>query len=273
MFAEKFKKNYGRLFKKQIIKNWKNGSLYVLNYHSTPKEQIDNFKKQLEFLSTYFEFISPRVVAEKNLAAGEKPRLLLTFDDGILSNMDCLDLLDKFNVKALFFVVPNFIKAIEPQKFYRQNIRFEPHDRLEITSRDMSPISIKDLSHLVDRGHTIGHHTASHDLREISKWDEDKIEHEIISSKNELEKEINFRIDYFASPIDSRFILNSESAKTLTKNYALHFTTFAGANKFPLDKLVKRINIETYFSIEHIIFSMSKFELLRWKMRLRNMGY
>lgn len=273
MLADKFKKVYGRLFKKQIIKNWKNGSLYVLNYHSTPAIYQANFENQLTFLSQHFEFTSPNMMAEKTFAFGDKPKLLLTFDDGILSNLDCLDLLDKFKIKAIFFVVPNFIKAFEPLKFYRNNIRFEPHTKLEITTKDMLPIPIESLSLIVKRGHTIGHHTASHDLRDISDWDEEKIEYEIISSKKELEKEINQSIQYFASPIDSRFVLNNNLARAYTTEYELHFSTFAGSNKFPLYKLMKRINVETYFSIEQILFSLSKFELLRWKIILWNKDY
>lgn len=260
---------YSKFFKQFIEKGWKPGTLYVLNYHNTPKIYLENFKNQLNYLAQHFEFIRPNDLLNSQWGKEKKPKMIITFDDGIKSNLNTIPILDEFNIKALFFVVYNFIHSKEPTLFYRKNIRFNPNLYLESSKEDITPMSHEDLKLLIQKGHSIGFHTASHDMRELLKWNEDRIFYEFILSKRLLEIEIGSKIVFFASPIDSRLIWKKIGLEeTIHENYDCHFLTIGGINyKSKNLTKIKRINLEAYLRVEQVLFRLSKFEALRWKLK------
>ena len=99
--------------------------LFVLNLHGTPQKYMKDFETQLNFLQKHFEIISPAtffsILKSKALPSGNK--LLLTFDDGLKNNLYALEILNKRNLSAMLFVVPDFIESQTPKEFYLKNIR------------------------------------------------------------------------------------------------------------------------------------------------------
>ena len=90
---------------------YKTGELLVLNYHSTPEWLSKEFEKQVQLLSRHFTLVTPGYINnfyEKPESRTGKPALLFTFDDGLKNNMHAARVLEKFNARGLFFLVPAF---------------------------------------------------------------------------------------------------------------------------------------------------------------------
>ncbi|MBE8352120.1 polysaccharide deacetylase family protein, partial [Leptospira borgpetersenii] len=105
----------------------------------------------------------PEVFAE--MVRGEKEilgrNLLLTFDDGYLSNrIVAEEILEPLGIKALFFIISDFVdiqKKQEIRKFISNNIY--PSFTVEQVPDFWAPMRWEDLEVLLHKGHSIGSHT------------------------------------------------------------------------------------------------------------------
>ncbi|EMO07728.1 hypothetical protein LEP1GSC137_4213 [Leptospira borgpetersenii str. Noumea 25] len=93
--------------------------LRVLLYHDIAGQERSRFRTQLEKISIDWKFISPEVFAE--MVRGEKEilgrNLLLTFDDGYLSNrIVAEEILEPLGIKALFFIISDFVDIQKNKK-------------------------------------------------------------------------------------------------------------------------------------------------------------
>ena len=82
--------------------------LRVLLYHDIPAEKRDQFLDQLRRLKQRWGFITTEEF--ERIMKGDQPlrgrKLLLSFDDGFISNREVADsVLKQLDIKALFFVV------------------------------------------------------------------------------------------------------------------------------------------------------------------------
>lgn len=160
----------------------------VLNYHSISNEgtMVDvstkNFKKQINFLKSNFNFISLNQVVDhmEGKILLKKPSVALTFDDGYADLVDNLvPLLLKENIPAAVFVLSDPKKA----------------DRTELAN-NKKIISIKQVLKLKNIGWIIGSHGATH----ACLLDKTNLEKEIKQSKKKLENVLHSNIKYFAYP-------------------------------------------------------------------------
>jgi peptidoglycan/xylan/chitin deacetylase (PgdA/CDA1 family) len=81
------------------------GRPVILLYHGVPAGHSGKvFEQHVQFLRQYFEFVSPHDI-ERTRRPHERPRVLLTFDDGFRNNSDVVaPILRKYDVPAAFFV-------------------------------------------------------------------------------------------------------------------------------------------------------------------------
>ncbi|WP_422002470.1 polysaccharide deacetylase family protein [Reyranella sp.] len=88
--------------------------LRVLNYHQTPAHSRDGLERQLAFYLRHYDPAGPDDL-DACLAgrlAGNRPRLLITFDDGYRSNHDvAAPLLEKHGFRAFFFLPEAYVAA------------------------------------------------------------------------------------------------------------------------------------------------------------------
>jgi peptidoglycan/xylan/chitin deacetylase (PgdA/CDA1 family) len=98
------------LFFYNIIKN-KNNLLYVLNYHTTYPNDNKSFTKQIIFFKKYFDFVNEKFLLNKKKInrLNNKPKILLTFDDGHISNLNILKILERYKIYSIFFIPYEFI--------------------------------------------------------------------------------------------------------------------------------------------------------------------
>lgn len=237
--------------------------LFVLNLHGTPKKFIKDFETQLDFLQNHFEIISPNqffdLLNKKEKANGNK--LLLTFDDGLKNNLHALEVLNRKNISALFFIVPEFINSNKPKEFYLKNIRPTINPHIDTESEDFTPLSWEDLK-TISINHFIGSHSLSHTMLK-SHHDSNFLDLEIEGSKKIIEEKLSITCESFCSINNSLSSLNSSSKALIKKHYTYHFTTIAGCNYLSGPQFIKRINIESFWTIGAIKFSIGTINMNR----------
>jgi len=128
----------------------------VLNYHDTPQRWADGLERQLGFYREHFDPATPDDLEAclEGRWTGERPRLLITFDDGYRSNHDvAAPLLEKEGFLGYFFLPESAIAAdrVAADAAFAASAD-EPEARM----------SWPDVRDLEARGHRIGCHTRTH---------------------------------------------------------------------------------------------------------------
>ena len=221
---------YSKKILNEIFQN-ENSVLRILIHHDIKSdEQIISFKNQINSLSKEFDFISPKEFEDTiNFGKVKGKKLLLTFDDGFKSNRIIAEsILNKKGIKALFFIVTDFIGLKKNSLNYSKIIRnIYPN---EPTLNELSePMDNDDIQFLINSGHTIGCHTATHKmLSKITKVSD--LKEELIDSKDNLEKMFNIKIKHIAYPFGTFESIDKKSLKLLSESYEFVHSGLRGNN-------------------------------------------
>ena len=221
-----------RKFLQKHFTKFDNPNLRVLIYHDVKSEkQINLFKNQILSLRRNYEFISPDEF-ESYVYNGSNNggKILLTFDDGFKSNRKLAEeVLNEMNIKALFFIVSDFLGEKKESQKYKSiinNIYPKGPTRFELSD----PMDKKDIEFLLSTGHKIGCHTFSHKmLSTINSRSE--LNKELIKSKLNLEKEFGIKINHFAFPFGTFKSINKNSLEILNQNFDFIHSGLRGNNK------------------------------------------
>ena len=136
-----------------------------LMYHDI-KEQISNIESDYDI---HIEDFKKHV----DLTSSLENAPIFTFDDGKKGCYEASKVLDKHNMKGIFFIITSLIDK-------------------------NGYLSARQILDMCSRGHQIGSHSHTHPL---FKWlDNDKVEHEIFRSKKILEGITGENINQFAFP-------------------------------------------------------------------------
>lgn len=220
--------------------NKKNAKLRVLLFHDIAPDQYNIFRSQIEWLAKKWQFISPQDFAKA--LSGEtvinKDSLLLTFDDGFSSDRVVVeDILNPLGIKGLFFVISEFAKLhirTDQISFIQNNLypascgeQVPPHvDAL-------ANMSFADLEYLIETGHTIGSHTATHArLSEIN--DHQTLVEEIVNSADFLEKKLGIKIEHFSYSFGNLNSFCAEALSIARKRFPYIYTGMRGDNSKPV---------------------------------------
>ena len=132
----------------------------ILVYHLVLKEDRKSFEEQIGFLKDHFEMgLVSRILKSLNCPGDDHTyRAAITFDDGFRVLMDdCLEILEKFRIKASFFVPTSFIElSNRPEEAARFSLRAHYYNQ------PLEPMQPKDLQALIRSGHEVGSHGLSH---------------------------------------------------------------------------------------------------------------
>ena len=185
-----------RVYERALIRARQRACVRVVFYHATPALHADQFRRQLAWLQTQFEAIDfaafKRRFESPIVSAFGRPAVLVTFDDGFVSNYDvAAPVLEEFGMRGVFFVVPAFSLAEgnESRAFFASHFTA----RGKTYERGMTPHEICDLA---DRGHTIGNHTFSH--ARLSLTPDAEYRHEIDDAADAVESWIGRPVEAFA---------------------------------------------------------------------------
>jgi peptidoglycan/xylan/chitin deacetylase (PgdA/CDA1 family) len=244
--------------------------LLVVCMHSTPADRLPRFKEIAQDLLQQYKPISPEEVAQyftnkKSFQNG--PYILFTFDDGLKNNLKSAQILAELGVKALYFLVPDFVTASNGESYYRTHIRPAVDNTIDHEPEDLTPMQLGELRALVGMGHSVGFHTKSHRL--TSTMTDEEIDEELTDVHDVL-GEFKSQIQlHFASPNNTSFSVNHFCKKEISKRFALHYTTFPGLNAEQGDsQFILRRNIEVHWSNGEIRFATGRWDLSRWQDRL-----
>ncbi|MDQ3046496.1 MAG: polysaccharide deacetylase family protein [Bacteroidota bacterium] len=246
--------------------------LLVVNYHGTQKKFIPDFIQQIDFFRAHYDVIRPDQISSfyKGELKSTRGLLLITFDDGIKNNLFAAEILNRFQLKAYFFVIPEFINtpAAEQKKYFLRDIRPLVNEHVDSKEEDFTAMNWNDLKGLINEGHSIGSHTQTHRLI-ASESIPSNSEKEIVMSKAEILSKLEIPKSSINSFCSINNTLQSVSGKELTlikENYDFHFTTIPGANHSgSCPYYIKRANIESHWLPGAVKYALGKWDLKRWK--------
>ncbi len=252
----------------------KKNELIVVNYHGTQAKFDSNFRIQIKFFLKNFTLLSPKQLPDfySGKHVGEKPLLLITFDDGVKNNLNAAKILDEYNLKAFFFVVPEFIDTpYQKQKeYFIIHIRPEINPLIDFEKSDFTSLTWDDIIELKASGHFIGSHTNTHTLV-AKKSSIENSKKEIIDSKVTIAKKLDLPandIDAFCSINNTLESISAKELKLIKENYNFHFTTIPGPNLSNGNPLfIKRSNIEAHWLLGAVKYAIGKWDLKRWEIK------
>jgi peptidoglycan/xylan/chitin deacetylase (PgdA/CDA1 family) len=207
--------------------------LRALVYHDIAPQEQERFAAQLRWLSRSWTFVSPQRFTA--MMRGYEPvkgaNLLLTFDDGFVSNRGVAEeVLNPMGIKALFFAVSDFMDLAEGDD-YRAFIarHIWPCLTPAAVPDHWRNMTWKDLSWLLETGHTIGAHTHTHAcLSELKQSNE--VEDEIVESANALERNLGVKIEHFAYPFGNLASLSPSALAVARQRFSFIYTGLRGDN-------------------------------------------
>lgn len=216
------------------------GYVRVLMYHDIPEKKRTLFKRQILYLASRYQFLTPLQFQE--FVQGNYRisgiNLLLTFDDGFKSNrVVAEEVLRPLGIKGIFFVLTEFVDLKDvnkQQKFIVQQIFDGDTAHPEISS-SMEPLTWKDLEYLLAEGHVIGSHTRNHKRFPLI-YSQKELYDEIVESGNILEKKLGISISYFAYPFGDIDSINDRAMNLLKERYKYCFSGVRGVNYYPISR-------------------------------------
>ena len=183
----------------------------VLLYHSINNDIANNqinlieFEKQIKYLKDK----NYRSIEFKEINPNKKNQVIVTFDDGYKDIiLDVLPILKKYNIKAICFIVTNYIG------------KYNIWDSNKTNYKKKELLNNSDIFEWINNGMLIGSHTHNH--YDLTKLNFDELEKEILTSKNILEDKFSTPISDFCYPFGK---INSNAYFQVKNFYKNAYTT------------------------------------------------
>lgn len=218
--------------------------LKVLTFHNFRPSDGKWLSRTLAHLARRAEFIGPDAIDMAPSDGGRDLRLLLTFDDGFRTNrIVAEEVLRPLGIRALFFVTSGFVglRGAAAIEFVRRN--FYPARYFE-PAIDGSPDAMdrKDLSWLLEHGHAIGAHTASHPV--LSRLSGDQQRREIVDAADALADMIGGEVAHFAYPFGALSCVDDGAVKMAGSRFRFAYSNIRGSvAESPSPHFVYRQNV------------------------------
>jgi peptidoglycan/xylan/chitin deacetylase (PgdA/CDA1 family) len=204
-------------------------------FSTSPKE----FYKQLLSLKRDYDIVSMSKLLNHDKTS--KPKAVITFDDGYKSiYTNAFPIMEKLGLTATIFILGT------PKK---RNIN--------TLDNKLPMMNYKQINKLASNGWSIGYHTATHPR--LNSLDHETLRHEILETKNAIEKDLGMNIYYFAYPMG---IYNQEILDIIKLSMYSHaFTVDGGSAKTNSNFLINRLPIEGKININQFKSLLSTFGL------------
>jgi len=220
-------------------------SLRIFMYHDVPPHLLHHFSAHMQWLSARFEFVRPAERLSSSLG-GERPKALLTFDDGCVDNYEIVaPLLEQFGARGLFLVCPAFSGASESDcyRLMERSAGYLGEKNRDSRWQRMTRAQIVDLDR---RGHGIGNHTMSH--APLAHIPEEKLHEEIVESCDVLSEWLGHACDFFAWTYDWNEI-TEKALKLILDRHVFCLSPCGGLNSWPAPRLLWRTGIDVSQSV------------------------
>ena len=238
--------------------------LLVICMHSTPFDRMNDFISLIRELDKSYKYLPANDMSTFFLGNYvDGPYYTLSFDDGLMNNYHTAMWLAENDKSATYFVIPDFIESSSQAEYYQSKIRPIINKEVDHEIEDITAMSWSDLRKLVDTGHVIGAHSASHTLK--TTMSENDLHYEIIDAQKRIELQMGAKIITIASPNNTLTSVNSSCAKIIKENYKMHFTTVPGTFTSTSNPyIIYRRNFEVDWNKGAIYFALGKWDLWRW---------
>lgn len=214
----------------RCIRRASSARLRVLSYHDMSQGSEALFERQLRWLMRSWKIVTPEKFAA--MIDGSEPivedSLLLTFDDGTISNLHVAGrVLEPLGIQALFFVVAQYVMMEEGWRDFASE-RITLTDDPSQLPENFHNMSLDDLKMLVSMGHTIGSHTASH--ARLSELSGIALKNEIIDGGDLLEQALEEPVHHFAYPFGNFESISAEASQIARKRFKYVYSGMRGDN-------------------------------------------
>jgi peptidoglycan/xylan/chitin deacetylase (PgdA/CDA1 family) len=238
--------------------------LLVICMHSTPFDRMNDFKSLIRELDKSYKYLPAKDLSAFFLGNYvDGPYYTLSFDDGLMNNYHTALWLAESDKSATYFVVPDFIESPSQAEYYQSKIRPIINKAVDHEIEDITAMSWMQLKELVEKGHVIGAHSASHTLN--TTMSENDLYYEIIDAQKRIELQLGAKITTIASPNNTLTSVNSSCAKMIKENYKMHFTTVPGTFTSTSNPyIIYRRNFEVDWNKGAILFALGRWDLWRW---------
>ena len=173
--------------------------------------------------------------------------LLITFDDGLMSNRIVAEkVLNPLGIKAIFFVVTDFIdikNVDEAHQFIADNII--PSAKKEEIPMHWCNMQWEDLSALIEQGHTIGSHTKKH-TRLSNCNNKDELIEELVISANYIESKLGKKVEHFAFTFGNIQSFSNAAMEVAKSQFSFIYSGVRGNNINNVSPLAIRRDVAAY---------------------------
>jgi len=228
----------------------------ILVYHLVMKEDRKSFEEHMGFLKDSFEICSVseilQVVSRED--GNGIYRLAITFDDGFRVLMqDCLEILERHNIKASFLVPTGFVEmADQPQWAARFSLRAHYYNFA------LEPMRADDLQMLSKLGHEVGSHGISH--TSIGSMSRKHAHRELTVSRERITEWTGVVPAGFAYPLgQTESVLGDPTEWIRQAGYKYGLTLHRGAVRSASNPLLlPREHVEGNWSVRDLRYFLSK---------------
>lgn len=183
----------------------KKTGLVFLTLHHLDESNLEWLSDVLDWLQYSCDVLDPSAIEKHSESAQstDRSKVILTFDDGFHCHKQVAEeCLDRRGIKALFFLPTDFIGLTGRDALEFTKKSFFPHSsNRDLTFDSYDAMTWDDVRFLVDKGHTIGGHTATHG--QLSKAPAVALVPEIVGSADLIETLIGVKVKHFAYPFGS----------------------------------------------------------------------
>ena len=222
-------------------------SVTVLMYHhilskdSFIASSIDNFEKQMKFISQNYKTLTSKEFEEyKKGKLPAKKSVMITFDDGWRDNLEyAYPILKKFNLKATLFAITGWIDEASKKEY---PFIERKHNEAKKIVKERANEVVLNWSQLENMQDVFDIHSHTHFHRD-DYFGKISLEEELILSKERLKQKLNINSNHLCWP---RGIYSQEDINLAKKiGYEVLYTTKRGINKADnyLDE-IKRISVK-----------------------------
>jgi peptidoglycan/xylan/chitin deacetylase (PgdA/CDA1 family) len=223
--------------------------------HHTFANEEQSFRRMLERLTLTHTFIGYSQ-AVKKLVNGDidKPYISISFDDGFKCSLRGAEILNRFGIKACFFLIGSMIGETDFDTIKRFN-------RERLLRPPIRYMSWDDVEMLLESGHEIGGHTMTHPV--LSQLSYQQIQFEISESYRLLTRRLG-TVKHFAWPFGSSSHINDQAIKTVfdagfeSCASAVRGCHLPGSESSLQRMIIRRDYIQATWPLHHVNYFFSK---------------
>jgi len=208
------------------------GGLRILIFHDTLGRKVEELGRFVSPLADSGCLVSPETAAARLSAPPEDTAAtayLLTFDDGLASNLEAARELARRGIKAIFFVCPGLVDLApaEQRQAIADNI-FAGRVRSEALDPATRLLTWAEIGEIQKLGHTIGAHGMTH--QRLTALSGDALKTEIERARSVLEANTGGKVDWYAYSFGDIDSISAQALRIISQTYAFCRSGVRGLN-------------------------------------------